>query len=272
MGYNQDSMEDIMSNQSNFMETLRSVAEIVRVSGEPVKRDDIKTYFKDMDLTDEQEEMVYQYLLHPPTDEEEQLEEQEESQEQETESEEEQTEEEGSDPLAESLFFQMYMEDINELPVLSEEEEYGLYERLLNGDTSVTSKISDQWLRKVIDHAKTYASRNVNLEDLIQEGNIGLLCGIQSLANASITPTEVPEALLASVNQAMIEFIDENTEENDIESTIVAKSNLIYEAQKALAETLGHTASIEELCNFTNMPAEEVKDILSLAKKENENK
>lgn len=274
MKMNKDSMEDIMINQSNFMETLRSVAEIVRVSGEPIKREDIKTYFKDMNLTAEQEEMVFQYLLNPPADEPE--EEPEEQEEETTETEDEQEEAvapvEEKDPLADSFYFQMYMEDINELPKLSEAEELALYEQLLSGDLYVTQAIADQWLLKVIEHAKTYSSHNVNLEDLIQEGNIGLLYGIQSLANASITAKEVPAALLDSINQAMIEFIDENTEETDIESTVVAKSNLIYEAQKALAENLGHVPSIEELSSFANMPADEIKDILSLAEtKKNQN-
>ena len=59
-----------MNNQANFMETLRSVAQIAKVSGGTIQREDIKTYFKDMNLTEEQEELVYQYLLNPPEEEE----------------------------------------------------------------------------------------------------------------------------------------------------------------------------------------------------------
>ncbi|MDO5520054.1 MAG: sigma-70 domain-containing protein [bacterium] len=257
-----------MNNQANFMDTLRSVAEIVRVSGEPVKREDIKNYFGDMNLTEEQVEMVYQYLLNPPAEEPAPEEEEEEETttadyEEEDLVKEEQPEQEQK--LSDSLFFQMYMEDIEELPKISEAEEMALYETLLSGDNYVVSAIADHWLRKVIDHAKTYQNRNVIMEDLIQEGNIGLLCGIQSLVGASISAKEVPAALLDSINQAMIEFIDEYSEEEDLETTVLAKTNLIYEAKKALAETLGREASMEELCNYTNMPLEEVTDIITLA-------
>ena len=47
------------------METLHEVAEIVRTSAEAMSRDEILFYFKDMDLTKEQENMVIEYLLTP---------------------------------------------------------------------------------------------------------------------------------------------------------------------------------------------------------------
>lgn len=257
-------MEDTMNNQANFMETLRSVAQIAKVSGGTIKREDIKTYFKDMDLTEEQEELVYQYLLNQPEEEDVQPEEEtEETTEEETL--EEASEEPVNDKLSDSIFFQMYMEDLEELQELSSEEEFELYEKLLTGDLSVAGSISDHWLKKVIEQAKQYLSRNVNMEDVIQEGNIGLLCGINSLAGASITAMEVPDALRASIKEAMELYIDESVIEEDLENTIVAKSNLVYEARKALAENLGHVPTIEELCNYTNMPPNEIQDILSLA-------
>lgn len=254
-----------MSNQANFMETLRSVAQIAKVSGGTIKREDIKTYFKDMNLTEEQEEMVYQYLLTAP-EEEEAIPEEPETEETAEEEVEGQVEEAPvNDKLSDSVFFQMYMEDLEELPVLSNEELDDLYTKLLAGDLSVASAISDQWYKKVIEQAKEYISRDVMMEDVIQEGNIGLLCGINSLAGASITAAEVPDALRASIKESMEAFIDESTEEEDLESTVVAKSNLVYEARKTLAESLGHVPSTEELCQYTNMEAEEIEDILSLA-------
>lgn len=261
-------MEDAMNNQANFMETLRSVAQIAKVSGGTIQREDIKTYFKDMNLTEEQEELVYQYLLNPP--EEEEIPEEEPQQEETDEATEETTEETVSDKLSDSVFFQMYMEDLAELPVLSEEEETALYEKLLAGDLSVAAAISDQWLKKVIEQAKQYISRNVNMEDVIQEGNIGLLCGINSLAGASISASEVPDALRASIKESMEAYIDESMIEEDLEHTVVAKSNLVYEARKALAEELGHVPTTAELCNYTNMSAEEIEDILSLAEEKKE--
>lgn len=54
-----------MTDRNIFMETLHEVAEIVRTSAEAMSRDEILFYFKDMDLTKEQENMVIEYLLTP---------------------------------------------------------------------------------------------------------------------------------------------------------------------------------------------------------------
>ena len=47
-----------MTDRNIFMETLHEVEEIVRTSAEAMSRDEILFYFKDMDLTKEQENMV----------------------------------------------------------------------------------------------------------------------------------------------------------------------------------------------------------------------
>ena len=54
-----------MLDRNAFMETLRDVAEIVRTAAEPMEREDILSYFKDMNLTKEQEDMVFTYLSTP---------------------------------------------------------------------------------------------------------------------------------------------------------------------------------------------------------------
>ena len=58
-----------MLDRNVFMETLRDVAEIVRTAAEPLEREEILSYFKDMNLTKEQEDMVFTYLSTPHEDE-----------------------------------------------------------------------------------------------------------------------------------------------------------------------------------------------------------
>ena len=54
-----------MLDRNIFMEILRDVSEIIRTSAEPMSKEEILSYFKDMELTKEQEEMVFTYLLTP---------------------------------------------------------------------------------------------------------------------------------------------------------------------------------------------------------------
>lgn len=51
-----------MVDKALFMETLRSVQELAKASPEPMAREEIQGYFKDMELTEEQQELVYQFL------------------------------------------------------------------------------------------------------------------------------------------------------------------------------------------------------------------
>ena len=51
-----------MVDKTVFMETLRSVQELAKASSEPMSREELLEYFKDMDLSAEQRELVYQYF------------------------------------------------------------------------------------------------------------------------------------------------------------------------------------------------------------------
>ena len=54
-----------MLDQNTFIETVQSVAEIIRASAEPIGRDEIMSYFKDMELNKAQEDMVFEFLITP---------------------------------------------------------------------------------------------------------------------------------------------------------------------------------------------------------------
>ncbi len=72
------------------------------------------------------------------------------------------------------------IEDIKkqDLPVLSIEEEQDLFLQLKNGREDAYNKILKHNLRLVISIARRYLNRGLEYEDLIQEGNIGLLKAI----------------------------------------------------------------------------------------------
>lgn len=252
-----------MLDRANFMETLRSVAEIAKTSTQPLSREEIQKYFENMELSTEQQEMVYQYLLTPQTEEEsvEEPSSQEDTSNESVES----SEEESSDQLSESAFFKMYMEDIHDLPLLDTEQMDSLYNRLLCGDETVIQSISDHWLKEVLQIAKTYSQHNVNMEDVVQEGNIGLIFGLNSLLNAA-EQSDIEGYLRQSIKESMESYIDEMMNEEDWGSTVIAKVTLIHEAQKALTEQLDRTPTKAELTNYTNLPEEEITDILDLIK------
>ena len=67
------------------------------------------------------------------------------------------------------------MKRISRHKLLTKEQEYDLFERLRNGDETVREEIISCNLRLVVRMAQRYQGKGVSLEDLIQEGNVGLL-------------------------------------------------------------------------------------------------
>ena len=188
-----------MLDRNTFMETLRSVAEIGRTSAEPLSKEEILKYFEDMELTEEQTEMIYQYLQLSP---------EEQTAEPEPEEEEQQIVEE---PEEENLCFQAYMEELAQIEEMSEEEMQAAYKKLAEGDTSVIAPISESWLRSIAEIAIPYAAQGANLQDVIQEGNMGLLIKLSELAGAGEV-AGMDAILEGAVNAAMMAYAEENME------------------------------------------------------------
>ena len=112
-----------MLDQNTFTETVREVSEIIRTSATPLTREEILSYFKDMDLNEQQQETVFSYLITPheePEPSEEEVQKDEEGDEQPPEEETSKREEKRKSVFPDSKMFQMYMEEIKSLPVYTQ--------------------------------------------------------------------------------------------------------------------------------------------------------
>ena len=268
-----DRLEGLMVDRTLFMETLRSVQEIAKASPEPMGREEIQQFFKDMELSEEQQEMIYHYLQKPNAEPEE----------------EEPIEQNpkasgktgtgkskgGRKKTSHSKYFQMYLDEIQDMKELPEEEKMELYQGLLDGEKAAIPAISTQWLKKIADIAKSYAASQVLVEDLVQEGNMGLLLGMEELLGAGQREAGMDAAIMEKklesfVRKAMEEYRQETQGRNSGDHTILAKVNLVHEARKALAEENGTIPALQELSDYTRIPVEEVRDILALSRKKGE--
>ncbi len=73
-----------------------------------------------------------------------------------------------------------YLRDIDRTPLLSAEEEKRLAERVAQGDSAARDHMVRANLRLVVRLARRYAGRSVSLQDLIAEGNLGLLRAVEA--------------------------------------------------------------------------------------------
>ncbi len=74
---------------------------------------------------------------------------------------------------------QIYLNEINDTPLLSAEEERELAERVAEGDPEARDHMVKANLRLVVNIARGYMGKGLNLEDLIEEGNLGLMRAVE---------------------------------------------------------------------------------------------
>ena len=68
----------------------------------------------------------------------------------------------------------IYLKEIGRVPLLSNEEEVDIAEKIINGDEAAKKRLSEANLRLVVSIAKRYLGRGLKFLDLIEEGNLGL--------------------------------------------------------------------------------------------------
>ena len=128
-------------------------------------------------------------------------------------------------------------------------------------------------LPSVVEMAKNYEKRKVSIDDLIAEGNVGLVAGIEKLyqnkedyfKDTIINKKKFFEDLNSEIQQAIENFIDETTESKDWEDAILAKTNLLNEAAKYMTEEIGRVPTIDELSEYTKISREEINNLRGLS-------
>lgn len=255
-----------MLDQNAFMETLHAVAEIMRTSEKTMSREEILSYFKDMELSEEQKNMVFEYLLtSDEEDGEANVEPDYEEVSDETET--------GNVNKEHSGVFRMYLEEIENMEKPSEEKMNELYEKFMGGDSGLVNEILNGWLPKVIKIAEKNSHPKVLMEDIVQEGNMGLYVELTRIADIvstgpdKIIMDDIEDLLTDAVTDAVKSYVSMMTGEEDSQNTVVGKVNLVKEAQKYLENQNGAVPGIEELSEFTKMSVQELRDVLDIMAK-----
>lgn len=253
-----------MLDQNLFTETIREVAEIIRTSSNTLSEEDILKYFESMELNENQERMVLDYLLktqastEDPSDHSENNEKLSDDDERIRE-----YAKDDADELPQSPVFRMYMDEIRELSVCTKEELEDFYEDLLAGEVEALKKISDSWMIRVVDIAKELSVTPEDFSDVIQEGNMGLFMKLSELCGSQ-ERVDVEQALEASIFMAMKAYVQELGIEDNVENTMVGKATLVNEARKYLMEENGQEPTISELVAYTHMESDELEEIIDM--------
>lgn len=279
-----------MSDKNRFQEMLKDILEVAKVQGNILSIEEVKSLFGDLQLTEEQYEQIFAYLaannikvngfmekdyLSSISQYKEDIK-TEELENEKAESGEDELDDTGeeenkselkskieSNKSKDSAYLEMYLEDISAIKPISSEEEQEIFHKIINGDSIAKNRLIEGYLSYVVEIARNYINKGTLLEDLIQEGNIGLMSSLENLSNIEIA--NIKEFITDSIKNFMEAAIDMEEDSNSFENRIINKTKIISDAAKEIAEDQERDATIQELVDKTKIPVDEIKDLLSMS-------
>lgn len=158
----------------------------------------------------------------------------------------------------------LYLKDINKIPLLSFEEESELAVKAAAGDKVARNKIVNANLRFVVNVAKKYQKKGLELEDLISEGNIGLLTAIEKY-DVSKGYHFISYAVWW-IRQSILKAICEKSRAIRLPQNKANELVQIEHAKKTIQEQLGEDAELNEVAQMCNLDASYVRELMEISR------
>ena len=161
--------------------------------------------------------------------------------------------------------FRMYLKEINRIPVLTREEESKIAKKAARGDTAARDKLISSNLRFVISIARKYQGRGLSFQDLIGEGNIGLLNAIKNFDYKK--GYRFITYAVWWIRQAILKAIQDKGRMIRLPTNKINELHTLVKARQVIRsdQNLEHESEILDIAMYLNMAPEKVADLMNIS-------
>ncbi|MDT3843288.1 MAG: RNA polymerase sigma factor RpoD [Bacillota bacterium] len=158
----------------------------------------------------------------------------------------------------------MYLKEIGTVPLLSAEEELSLAKRKANGDEHAKARLIEANLRLVVSIAKRYTGRGMSFLDLVQEGNLGLIKGVEKFDYTK--GYKLSTYATWWIRQSVTRALADQARTIRVPVHMVETINKMSKMQRKLTLELGYEPSVPELAKALDMTEDKVMEIMQIAR------
>lgn len=158
----------------------------------------------------------------------------------------------------------MYLKEIGTVPLLTAEEEMELARRKQAGDEKAKKKLIEANLRLVVSIAKRYTGRGMSFLDLVQEGNLGLIKGVEKFDPEK--GFKLSTYATWWIRQSVTRALADQARTIRVPVHMVETINKMSKMQRKLTLELGYEPSVAELAKALDMTEEKVMEIMQIAR------
>jgi RNA polymerase primary sigma factor len=156
----------------------------------------------------------------------------------------------------------LYLREIGKIPLLSAEEELALAHRVVAGERDAKDKMAEANMRLVVSIAKRYVGRGLDLLDLIQEGNTGLLRAVEKFDPDK--GFKFSTYATWWIRQAITRAIADQARTIRIPVHMVETINKLLRTQRRLTQELNREPTNEEIAKAMEIEVDKVEHIMKI--------
>jgi RNA polymerase primary sigma factor len=156
----------------------------------------------------------------------------------------------------------LYLREIGKIPLLNAEQELALAQRVVSGDKDAKDQMAEANMRLVVSIAKRYVGRGLDLLDLIQEGNTGLLRAVEKFDPDK--GFKFSTYATWWIRQAITRAIADQARTIRIPVHMVETINKLLRTQRRLTQELNREPSNEEIAKAMEIEVDKVEHIMKI--------